>query len=61
MQHEINTYCTFQKINNRISMQNFGVGSQVRKNKIKLLSSNKILEIQHKKYLHCIILCNLIG
>ena len=28
-----------------------GVGSQVRKNKIKFLSSNKISEIQHKKYL----------
>ena len=29
----------------------YGVGSQVRKNKIEFLSSNKILEIQHKKYL----------
>ena len=29
----------------------YGVGSQVRKNKIKFLSSNKISEIQHKKYL----------
>ena len=29
----------------------FGVGSQFRKNKIKFLSSNKISEIQHKKYL----------
>ena len=29
----------------------FGVGSQVRKNKIKFLSSDKISEIQHKKYL----------
>ena len=28
-----------------------GVGSQVRKNKIKFLLSNKISEIQHKKYL----------
>ena len=28
-----------------------GVGSQVRKNKIKFLPSNKISEIQHKKYL----------
>ena len=28
-----------------------GVGSQVRKNKIEFLTSNKISEIQHKKYL----------
>ena len=33
------------------SKKKFGVGSQVRKNKIKFLPSNKISEIQHKKYL----------
>ena len=62
-----NVYCkslsvkiSVQSITNQISKRHSvtsisrhpdGVGSQVRKNKIKFLPSNKISEIQHKKYL----------
>ena len=42
---------SFVRFDSNYALSYFGVGSQVRKNKIKFLSSNKISEIQQKKYL----------